>query len=325
MRRQLIILATLSLAIPAAFDAAAQSRIRSNRPQQPAPRSEPAAAKEEPSGGQGEFVPVTDAMLKDPAPGDWLMWRRTLNGWGYSPLTQIDKGNVKNLKQVWAHDMGMGIQESTPLVYDGVMYVPNGGDYVQAFDAKSGLLLWEYRRQYPEGVRGGTNRNLAIWGTTLIDAGGDNSMYAIDARTGKLVWETKILEPTLPARASSGPIIADGKIITGRQCQPQATHESCVITAHDAKTGKELWRARTIPRKGEPGDDSWGDVPMEQRWHVGTWMVPSYDPDLKRIYVGTSVTIPAPKFILGGSDKQHLYHNSTLAICLLYTSDAADE
>jgi alcohol dehydrogenase (cytochrome c) len=183
-------------------------------------------------------VPVTDAMLKNPAPGDWLMWRRTLNGWGYSPLTQIDKGNVKNLKQVWAHPMGMGIQESTPLVYDGVMYVPNGGDYVQAFDAKSGLRLWEYKRQYPEGVRGGTNRNLAIWGTTLIDAGDDNSMYAIDARTGKLVWETKVLEPTLPARASSGPIIADGKIITGRQCQPQATHESCVITAHDAKTGK---------------------------------------------------------------------------------------
>ena len=100
MRRQLIILATLSLAIPAAFDAAAQSRIRNNRPQTQAPRSEPAAAKEEPSGGQGEFVPVTDAMLKDPAPGDWLMWRRTLNGWGYSPLTQIDKGNVKNLSLI---------------------------------------------------------------------------------------------------------------------------------------------------------------------------------------------------------------------------------
>src|SRR5262245_50197864 len=314
MRRQLIILATLSLAIPAAFDAAAQSRIRNNRPQQQAPRSEPAAAKEEPSGGEGDFTPVTDAMLKDPAPGDWLMWRRTLNGWGYSPLTQIDKGNVKNLKQVWAHPMGTGIQESTPLVYNGVMYVPNGGDYVQAFDAKSGLLLWEYKRQYPEGVRGGTNRNLAIWGTTLIDAGGDNSMYAIDAVTGKLIWETQVLEPKLPARASSGPIIADGKIITGRQCQPQATNESCVVTAHDAKTGKELWRTRTIPRKGDPGDESWGDVPMEQRWHVGTWMVPSYDPDLERIYVGTSVTIPAPKFILGGSDKQHLYHNSTLAI-----------
>jgi PQQ-dependent dehydrogenase (methanol/ethanol family) len=264
--------------------------------------------------GEREFVPVTDAMLKNPAPGDWLMWRRTLNGWGYSPLTQIDKSNVAKLTRVWAHELGTGIQESTPLIYDGVMYVPGSGDHVQAFDAESGTKLWDYQREFPEGVRGGTNRNMAIWGTTLIDAGSDNSMYAIDARTGKLVWETQVLEPTLPARASSGPIIANGKVITGRQCQPQATHESCVITAHDAATGKELWRTRTIPRKGEPGDESWGDVPMEQRWHVGTWMVPSYDPDLDRIYVGTSVTIPAPKFILGGVDKQHLYHNSTLAL-----------
>jgi PQQ-dependent dehydrogenase (methanol/ethanol family) len=262
--------------------------------------------------GERAFVPVTDAMLKNPAPGDWLMWRRTLNGWGYSPLDEVNKGNVAKLEQLWSQPIGMGNQESTPLIYDGVMYVPNGGDYVQAFDAKEGTLKWEYRR-FPEG-RGGTNRNLAIWGTTLIDAGADNAMYAIDARTGKLVWETPVLDPTLPARASSGPIVANGKVITGRQCQPQATHESCVITAHDAATGKELWRTRTIPRKGEPGDESWGDVPMEQRWHVGTWMVPSYDPDLDRIYIGTSVTIPAPKFILGGVDKQHLYHNSTLAL-----------
>jgi alcohol dehydrogenase (cytochrome c) len=260
------------------------------------------------------FVPVTDAMLQHPSPDDWLMWRRTLNGWGYSPLDQINTRNVGKLEQVWSHAIGMGVQEGTPLVYHGVMYVPNRGDYVQAFDAKSGALLWEYQREFPDGVSGGTNRNLAIWGTTLIDSGGDNTMYALDARTGKLVWETQVLDPTLPARSTSGPIVVNGKVITGRQCQPQATHESCVITAHDAKTGKELWRTRTIPRKGEPGDETWGDVPMEQRWHVGTWMVPSYDPELDTIYIGTSVTIPAPKFILGGVDKQHLYHNSTLAL-----------
>ncbi len=287
MRRLALSLTTLAAAL-AAFQATAQT-------------------------GEREFIPVTDAMLANPAPGDWLMWRRTLNGWGYSPLDEIDKSNVAKLERVWSHPLGMGNQEATPLVYNGVMYVPNSGDYVQALDADSGTLLWEYRR-FPEGGRGGTNRNLAIWGTTLIDAGGDNQMYAIDARTGKLVWETKVLEPTLPARASSGPIVANGRVITGRQCQPQATHESCVITAHDAATGKELWRTRTIPRKGEPGDESWGDVPMEQRWHVGTWMVPSYDTELDRIYIGTSVTIPAPKFILGGVDKEHLYHNSTLAL-----------
>jgi alcohol dehydrogenase (cytochrome c) len=289
MRRQIFSLVTLALAITAAPSGLAQT-------------------------GERAYTPVTDAMLKDPAPGDWLMWRRTLNGWGYSPLTEIDKGNVAKLEQVWAHELGTGIQESTPLVHDGVLYLPGNGDHVKAFDAKTGTLLWEYKRQYPEGVRGGTNRNLAIWGTTLIDAGADNSMYALDARTGKVVWETKVLEPTLPARASSGPIVANGKVITGRQCQPGATHESCIVTAHDAATGKELWRTRTIPRKGEPGDETWGDVPMEQRWHVGTWMVPSYDPVLDRIYVGTSVTIPAPKFILGGIDKTHLYHNSTLAL-----------
>ena len=100
-------------------------------------------------------------------------------------------------------------------------------------------------------------------------------------------------ETNVRARATSGPIIAGGKVITGRQCQPDATFEGCVVTAHDAATGKELWRTHTIPQPGEPGNESWGDVPMEQRWHVGTWMVPSYDPGLKRIYVGTSVTIPA--------------------------------
>ena len=261
-----------------------------------------------------DFVPVTDKTLQDPDPADWLSWRRTLDGWAYSPLDAINKGNVAQLKEVWSQPSGPGNQEGTPLVYRGVMYMPNRGDYVQAFDARTGERLWEYQRQFPEGSTGATNRNLAIWGTTVIDAGGDNTLYAIDARNGKLVWETPVHEPKTRARATSGPIIADGKIITGRQCQPDATHEACVVTAHDAATGKELWRARTIPRPGEPGDESWGGVPMEQRWHVGTWMVPSYDPVLKRIYVGTSVTIPAAKFILGGADKQHLYHNSTLAL-----------
>jgi alcohol dehydrogenase (cytochrome c) len=87
-----------------------------------------------------------------------------------------------------------------------------------------------------------------------------------------------------------------------------------VITAFDAKTGKEVWRRRTIPKPGEPGDESWGGVPYEKRWHVGMWMVPSYDPETKTVFVGTSVTAPAPKFMLAGNDEQYLYHNSTLAI-----------
>ena len=258
------------------------------------------------------FVPVTDAMLEKPDPADWLMWRRTLDGWGYSPLNQINRNNVAQLKQVWTKPMTTGgSNESTPLVHDGVMYLPHVGDHIEALDAKTGEQIWDYQRPT---TRRGTNRNIAIYGSTLIDTSSDNAVYAIDAQTCKLAWETQILEPGKPANASSGPIVAKGKVIAGRQCQPGAGHEGCIITAHDAKTGKELWRTSTIPKPGEPGDETWGGVPMEQRWHVGTSMVPSYDPEFNLIYVGTSVTIPAPKFILGGNSNKHLYHNCTLAI-----------
>src|ERR1700704_3223380 len=155
---------------------------------------------------------------------------------------------------------------------------------------------------------------MAMWGTTLINSSSDNFIYALDMATGNLVWETAVLEPKMRAPTSGGPIVANGKVITGRQCQPDATRESCVVTAHDAKTGKELWRFHTIPGPGEPGDESWGNVPMNERWHVGTWMVPSYDPELNLVIIGTSVTIPAPKFTLAGNDKQHLFHNCTIAI-----------
>ena len=265
--------------------------------------------------GARPFVPVTDAMLEKPDPANWLMWRRTQDSWGYSPLNQINKNNVAQLRMVWTRGMAAGTsQESTPLAYGGVMYLPNSGDYIQALDAKTGDLIWDYQRKLADGARRGQNRNIAIYGNLIIDTSIDNAVYALDAQTGKLVWDTQILDPKKPANASSGPIIANGKIISGRQCQPGATYEGCIITAHDAKTGKELWRTSTIPRPGEPGDETWGGVPMDQRWHIGTWMVPSYDRELNLIYIGTSVTIPAPKFILGGNNNKHLYHNSTLAL-----------
>ncbi len=259
--------------------------------------------------GARKFVPVTDAMLQRPDPANWLMWRRTLNSWGYSPLNQINRANVGQLRMVWTRGLGPGnTQEATPLVYDGVMYIPNPGDYIQAIDAKAGDLIWEYQRKLANPARRTTNRNIAIYRGNIIDTTSDNYVIALDAQSGKLAWETQVLDPSKPANASSGPIIANGKIISGRQCQPGAGYDGCVITAHDAKTGKELWRTHTMPRPGEPGDETWGGVPLEQRWHVGTWMVPSYDPELNLIYVGTSVTIPAPKFILGGNDNKHLYH-----------------
>ena len=276
-------------------------------------------ARAQPGGG---FAPVTDAMLQQPAAGDWLMWRRTLDGWGYSPLDQIDRDNVHELRLVWTRALAAGRQQGTPLVYGGVMYMPNPRDVIQALDAVTGDLLWEHRRERPADITehiitplSEGNRNLAIHGNLIIDTSTDGYIFALDAVTGQLAWETQIVDfRQNPAHQTSGPIIANGKVVSGRGCIPRGGPDACVITAHDPRTGAELWRTGLIPAPGEPGDESWGGVPFEERRHVGAWMVPSYDPALNLIYVGTSVTSPAPKFLLGGSDLQHLYHNSTLAL-----------
>ncbi len=263
---------------------------------------------------------VTDAMLANPPAEDWLMFRRTLNSWGYSPLDQVKKDNVAKLKQVWESPMGPGVQEATPLVHNGVMYLPNPLDYIQALDAVTGQLKWEYKRQEPADLGKfipvpSINRNLAIYGDKIIDTSADDFVFALDSASGKLAWETRIVDYREdPAQETAGPIIAKGKIFSTRGCEVKFTPNGCVVTAHDAKTGKELWRTRLIPRKGEPGDETWGGIPDDKRRHVGAWMVPSYDAQTNQLIFGTSVTSPAPKYKLAGNDKQYLYHNSTMAL-----------
>ena len=268
-----------------------------------------------------DFTPVTDAMLADPSDDDWLMWRRTLDGWGYSPLDQINRENVAELQMVWTRGLARGAQEGTPLAYDGVLYMPQASDTIHAINAETGDLIWAYQRNLPEDVYeyvGGNarnNRNIAIYDRFIVNTTDDNYAIGLDAVTGELAWETQIFDYRVtPAGHSSGPIVADGKMISGRSCRPAGGPESCVVVAHNAKTGEEVWRRRTVPAPGEPGDETWGEVPFEQRIHVGTWMPPSYDPELGLIYQGTSVTSPAPKFLLGGTELAHLYHNSTLAL-----------
>ena len=268
-----------------------------------------------------EFVPVSDAMLQDPDPADWPMWRRTLDGWGYSPLDQVNRDNVGELQMAWSRALPAGTQEVTPLAYGGVVYMPTVSDIIQALDATSGDLIWEYRRNLPEDVYefvGGnarSMRNIAIYDRQIINISDDDYAYALDVETGDIVWETEIFDyREIPAGHSSGPIIADGRVISGRSCRPRGGPESCVILAHDARTGAELWRRRTVPAPGEPGDETWGGVPYERRVHVGSWIPASYDPELRLIFQGTSVTSPAPKFMLGGVENIHLYHNSTLAL-----------
>lgn len=267
------------------------------------------------------FIPVTDQILQNPAPEDWLMWRRTLNGWGYSPLDQINRANVGTLELVWSMELNAGsVQEGTPLVYNGIMYMPHPGDVITAVNAATGAELWRFGRVMPEDLGDyipatETERALALYNDTIITTTNDDYIVGIDANTGLQKYATQILDyRTHPAQQSSGAIIINGKAISGRGCMPAAGPDACVITAHDAETGEELWRLNTIQKPGEGGEDTWGGMPWETRWHVGAWMMPSYDPELNLLYMGTSVTAPSPKFLLAGNDNKYLYHNSTLAI-----------
>jgi len=266
-----------------------------------------------------EFSPVTDAEIQQPDAADWLSWRRTLDSHGNSPLDQITRENVGQLRLVWVRPLAPGHQEGTPLVHDGVMYFPGPADTIDALDAASGQVLWQYRRPLPEDIGQflpvyDTTRNLAIFGNAIIGQAADNYLYALDARTGALLWETQIDDYRTGAKISSGPIIANGLAITGRSCEPEGGPQACVIVAHDAATGREMWRTPIIAQGDDPNDASWGGVPLERRQQVGAWMIPSFDPELGLIYMGTSVSAPAPKIALAGPDHDYLYHNSTLAL-----------
>jgi alcohol dehydrogenase (cytochrome c) len=240
------------------------------------------------------FVTATDQMMRAPRPENWLIHRGNYQAWGYSPLDQINKANVKNLQLVWSRAMEPGTNEATPLIYNGVMYLGNPGDVVQAIDAATGDLLWEYRHPLPEGSPpnslGQRKRSIALYGDQVYFVTWDNSVVSLDARTGEVAWRTN-RGGGIGVSNSSGPIVANGVVIAGSTCQYSA--HGCYVTGHDAKTGRELWRNQMIPRPGEPGDETWAGSPFESRWMTGVWGQLTYDPELDLVYYGSSGVGPA--------------------------------
>jgi len=265
------------------------------------------------------FVPVSDAMLANPDPAEWLMVSRTYNENRYSPLNQITKANVSQLRMAWARQLPNGTQESTPIVYRGVMYLFAPGGTIQAVNATNGDLLWEYARKYPDTVRGTAAReqSLAIYQDMIYFAAPDGFMVAIDAKTGAQRWENKLDNG---GQQAGGVLVADGKVISNRTCQ-QAKRENCFIAANDAMTGRLLWKFYTTAAPGEIGGDTWGNVPVDQR-AAGAWgQVGSYDPNRKVLY--WSVANPNPYTRLtrhGAADAVpitapvDLFSNSTVAL-----------
>ena len=261
------------------------------------------------------FDPPSDAELADPPSADWLHWRGNPGSWGYSPLAQVNIDNVHRLQLAWSWGMEDGRSQQAPLVRDGVLFLSNPGNVVQALDARDGTPLWEYRRRFPEG--GGQNqlRTLAIWEDLIFVATSDAYMVALDAPTGTVRWESRIADREKGYRNSSGPIVADGRVINGINGCERFYEESCFITAHDARTGRELWRTFTIARPGEPGGDTWGDLPLELRGGGDVWMTGSWDPALGLVYFGTAQAKPWVAASRGlSTSASTLYTNSTLAL-----------
>jgi PQQ-dependent dehydrogenase (methanol/ethanol family) len=265
------------------------------------------------------FVPVTDATLAHPDPSDWLHISRTYDEHRFSPLKQISKSNVAQLRMVWSRGLPVGTQESTPIVYRGVMYLIAPGARVQALDATSGDLLWEYRRDYPAGVQplAARSKNLGIYEDMIYFGAPDGYLVAIDAQTGKQRWATKVDNGQITA---GGLLVADGKVISNRTCD-QGKREFCFIAAHDAKTGKEVWKFYVTAAPGEPGGETWGNLPVEQR-AAGPWGLPgSYDPVRKIVYWGVANPNAYTRFKRHGSydavantSPSELYSDSTVAL-----------
>ena len=262
------------------------------------------------------FQNVSTEDLISPNPADWTYWRRTPNSQGFTPLDQINKVTVNNLSLAWVWGMESGRSQPAPLVKNGIVFVPNFGNVVQALDGRDGTLLWEYRRQFPEGGRqGGHLRTLAMWEDMIYVATTDAHLVALDARTGAVRWDVEIADDTKGYSNTSGPIVADGKVINGITGCTRFFKDSCFITGHDARTGEELWRTYTIAQPGETGDETWGNLPLEYRGGGDVWMTGSWDPNLGLVFFGVAQAKPWMAVSRGlTTEDAALYTNSTLAI-----------
>ena len=269
-----------------------------------------------------DYVPVTDEMLRRPDPNDWLMIRGNYQAWNHSALTQVTRENVHDLRLawVWAMNEGNAANEPSPLVHNGIIYLANINNIVQALDARTGELIWENRLSSGGEQSGGTGatRNLAIYQDKVFVATTNARLVALNARTGETVWDAVIADNAKGYGNSSGPIVIGGKVLQGLggcdRYKSKDSEQGCFITAFDPSNGKVLWRFNTEARSGEPGGDSWGDVPNMLRVGAETWITGSYDPELNLTYWGVAQAKPWVQASRGTGAAAALYSSATLAL-----------
>ena len=301
----------------------ASAQTRAAEPAQPAPQTEQLPPQSilatQPSPPMPtpavlrNYQPVTAERLKNPEDGDWLMIRRTYNGWGYSPLKEITPDNVKRLRPVWGFSTGeTRVHEAAPIVNNGAMFVSTPNDQVIAIDARSGTVLWRYRRVRPSGtlVPHDTSRGVALYGDKVYYAAGEAVLVALEAKTGKEVWTTTVADNTAAYYISLAPLVAGGSVMVGASGGEYGIRG--FVAAFDLEDGRELWRTYTIPAPGEPGSETWpqgGD-----HWKTGggsVWVTGNYDPETNLAYWGTGNGGP---WMGDQRPGDNLYTASTIAI-----------
>jgi alcohol dehydrogenase (cytochrome c) len=260
------------------------------------------------------ITPVTEAMLSDPAPGEWLSWRRGHQGRGFSPLKEITKDNVDRLQMAWSLTLPAGPNTIEPLFHDGVLFVYAYGDRVFALDGETGDELWRYERRLPENQRLSSKRVMALWGDKIYTATSDAHVVALDMKTGRVVWDRDVGQGS--GSITGGPLVANGVVMQGIVGARIPGGSS--IAALDAETGEPLWRFRTVAQPGEPGGNSWNGLAAEQRQGGSVWTSGTYDAELDLAYFG-----PGPTYDTGplrhasgaaGVTNDALYTDTTLAI-----------
>ena len=258
------------------------------------------------------YSPVTADRLKRPEDGNWLMVRRTYDGWGYSPLDQVTPANVARLQPAWVVSTGVvNGHEAPPIVNNGVMFVATPGNQVMALDAKSGTILWRYKRPLPEDVvlLHATSRGVALLGNRVFFAAGDAVLAALDATTGKEVWTTTVEDNKKGYYMSVAPLVAGGNVIVGASGGELGIRG--FVAAFNPDTGKEVWRTYTIPAPGEPGSETW---PKGEQWKNGggsVWVTGNYDPATNLTFWGTGNGGPWTGDQRPGDN---LYISSTIAL-----------
>ena len=264
------------------------------------------------------LTPVSNAMLMNPSADDWLVWRRTHENLGHSPLDQIDTSNVDELRVAWTWSLPPGANMMTPLVHDGVLFAYSFGDVVQAIDAASGDLLWSYQRELVSDASPNSKKGVAIYEDKIIVATSDVHLLALDSKTGRLIWDHEIdtgdeTDHTIKA----APMVVNGKAIIGLTGQ-RAVAGGNFIVAVDLETGTEAWRFYTIARPDAVGGNSWNDLPLEQRTGGSVWTPGSYDPELNLLYFGPAPTYDTDSLrVLANAPNittDALYTNSTIAL-----------